>query len=155
MICTTSFAPSLSSWPDHPSNCGGAATLIGPSVRVSEEQMNFLSIPWTRIIPGQLRTLLSLAFIVFKIIALLCLSVSRELLKSHTSTMGSAGEPEIGFLDALIIGTGFGGFTVLNKLRKLGLNVRIYEKGSSAGGVWYVRTTLKRSPALCTDHRTT
>lgn len=51
--------------------------------------------------------------------------------------MGSMGEPEIPYVDALIVGAGFGAFTVLNKLRRLGLSVTIYEKGSASGGIWY------------------
>jgi len=42
--------------------------------------------------------------------------------------------PEV---DALIVGAGFGAFTMLNKLRKQGLKCVIYEKGSAAGGIWY------------------
>lgn len=51
--------------------------------------------------------------------------------------MGSMGEPEIPFVDCLIVGAGFGAFTVLNKLRKQGLSVTIYEKGAKSGGIWY------------------
>jgi cation diffusion facilitator CzcD-associated flavoprotein CzcO len=49
--------------------------------------------------------------------------------------MGSTGE--IPTVDVLIVGAGFGAFTVLNKIRKLGLNVKIFEKGASSGGIWY------------------
>ena len=55
---------------------------------------------------------------------------------SHTK-MGSAGEPEIPYVDVLLVGAGFGSFTLLNKLRNLGLDVKIYEKGFASGGVWY------------------
>ncbi|KAK5121811.1 hypothetical protein LTR85_004686 [Meristemomyces frigidus] len=51
--------------------------------------------------------------------------------------MGSMGEPEIPEVDVLIVGAGFGAFTILNRLRKLGLSVTIYEKGSASGGIWY------------------
>nr|POE51875.1 baeyer-villiger monooxygenase [Quercus suber] len=40
-------------------------------------------------------------------------------------------------LDVLIVGAGFGAFTILNRLRKLGLQVTIYEKGAKSGGIWY------------------
>lgn len=41
-------------------------------------------------------------------------------------------------LDALIIGAGFGGIYQLKKLRDdLGLNVKVLEKGSDAGGTWF------------------
>ncbi|KAJ9642022.1 hypothetical protein H2201_005947 [Coniosporium apollinis] len=50
--------------------------------------------------------------------------------------MGSASEaiPE---LDVLIVGAGFGAFSTLHKLRQQGLNVKVYEKGSASGGIWY------------------
>ncbi|KAF2089523.1 cyclohexanone 1,2-monooxygenase-like protein [Saccharata proteae CBS 121410] len=50
--------------------------------------------------------------------------------------MGSASEP-VPELDALIVGGGFGAFATLNRLRKQGLNVKVFEKGSSSGGIWY------------------
>lgn len=40
-------------------------------------------------------------------------------------------------LDVLIVGAGFGGIWTLHHLRKQGYTVRIFEAGSSAGGVWY------------------
>ncbi|APA06376.1 hypothetical protein sscle_01g011460 [Sclerotinia sclerotiorum 1980 UF-70] len=48
--------------------------------------------------------------------------------------MGSIQQEE---LDVLLVGAGFGSFTMLNKLRKQGLKCKIYEKGSKSGGVWY------------------
>ena len=48
--------------------------------------------------------------------------------------MGSVDIPEV---DVLIVGAGFGAFTTLHKLQKLGLNCKVYEKGSSSGGIWY------------------
>ena len=40
-------------------------------------------------------------------------------------------------LDALIVGSGFGGVYLLHQLRsKLGLKVKIYEAEQSLGGVW-------------------
>lgn len=39
--------------------------------------------------------------------------------------------------DALIIGAGFGGCYSLHKLRQLGLNVHLFEAGTSLGGVWH------------------
>lgn len=51
--------------------------------------------------------------------------------------MGSMGEPDIPYVDVLLVGAGFGSFTVLNKLRNLGLDVKIYEKGTASGGVWF------------------
>lgn len=39
--------------------------------------------------------------------------------------------------DVVLIGAGFGGYTMLPKLRKLGLRAKIFERGSGSGGVWY------------------
>lgn len=44
---------------------------------------------------------------------------------------------EIEHVDVLLVGAGFGSFTLLNKLRNQGFNVKIYEKGSASGGIWY------------------
>lgn len=48
--------------------------------------------------------------------------------------MGSYQPEEI---DVLLVGAGFGSFTLLNKLRKQGLSIKIYEKGAASGGIWY------------------
>jgi cation diffusion facilitator CzcD-associated flavoprotein CzcO len=48
--------------------------------------------------------------------------------------MGSMGEPEVGYTDVLVIGAGFGAFTVLNRVRRQGYDVTIFEKGTAAGG---------------------
>ncbi|PQE22375.1 hypothetical protein CJF32_00009345 [Rutstroemia sp. NJR-2017a WRK4] len=47
------------------------------------------------------------------------------------------GSVQIEEVDALLVGAGFGSFTMLNKLRKLGLKCKVYEKGSKSGGIWY------------------
>ena len=40
--------------------------------------------------------------------------------------------------DSVVIGAGFSGMYMLKALRgKLGLNVRVYEAGETAGGTWY------------------
>jgi len=52
--------------------------------------------------------------------------------------MGSVGEPvDIPYTDVLLVGAGFASFTLLNRLRKLGYSVTIYEKGAASGGIWY------------------
>lgn len=38
---------------------------------------------------------------------------------------------------AIVIGTGFSGLRMLHELRKLGLSVKVFEKGSKVGGAWY------------------
>jgi len=40
-------------------------------------------------------------------------------------------------LDALIVGSGFGGIWLLYHLRKLGFKAKIYEAGQDLGGIWY------------------
>lgn len=40
-------------------------------------------------------------------------------------------------IDVLIVGAGFSGLHVLQKLRKLGFSAKIYESGSGLGGTWY------------------
>lgn len=39
--------------------------------------------------------------------------------------------------DALLVGAGFGSITMVHKLVKMGLSVKIYEKGASSGGIWH------------------
>lgn len=39
--------------------------------------------------------------------------------------------------DALVIGAGFSGVSMLHKLRKLGLNAKIFEAGDAFGGTWH------------------
>lgn len=40
-------------------------------------------------------------------------------------------------LDVLIVGAGFAGLYQLDRLRKLGFSVKIFEAGSGLGGIWY------------------
>ncbi len=40
-------------------------------------------------------------------------------------------------IHSLIVGAGFAGLYSLHRLRKLGLNAKIYEKGGGVGGTWY------------------
>ena len=39
--------------------------------------------------------------------------------------------------DAIIVGAGFGGLAMLNRLREQGLSVRVLEAGDGVGGTWY------------------
>lgn len=39
--------------------------------------------------------------------------------------------------DAVIIGAGFAGLYMLHRLRKLGMTVRVFERGDGVGGTWY------------------
>lgn len=49
--------------------------------------------------------------------------------------------------DVIIVGAGFGGLRVLHEVRKLGLSVHLYEKGTGVGGTWY----WNRYPGARTD----
>jgi cation diffusion facilitator CzcD-associated flavoprotein CzcO len=40
-------------------------------------------------------------------------------------------------LDVFVVGAGFAGLYQLNRLRKLGYNVKVFESGSDIGGIWY------------------
>jgi len=50
-------------------------------------------------------------------------------------------------LDALVVGAGFAGIHILNKLREQGFNVKIYEGGAGMGGTWW----LNRYPGARVD----
>jgi cation diffusion facilitator CzcD-associated flavoprotein CzcO len=68
--------------------------------------------------------------------------------------MGSIQPSNIPEVDALLVGAGFGSYTMLNRLRKLGLSCKLYEKGSRSGGVWYwncyVSFTASKMPSMPT-----
>ena len=40
-------------------------------------------------------------------------------------------------VDAVVVGAGFGGLYMLYRLLKMGLSVKVLEKGSGVGGTWY------------------
>jgi cyclohexanone monooxygenase len=39
--------------------------------------------------------------------------------------------------DVVVVGAGFAGMYMLQRLRGLGLSVRVYEQGGDVGGTWY------------------
>jgi cation diffusion facilitator CzcD-associated flavoprotein CzcO len=47
------------------------------------------------------------------------------------------GNGEIEDLDVILVGAGFAGFYLLDRLRSLGMSVRLFEAGDAPGGVWY------------------
>jgi len=49
--------------------------------------------------------------------------------------IGNTGE--VDELDVLVVGAGFAGLYQLQRLRELGLSVKVYEAGSGLGGIWY------------------
>ena len=40
-------------------------------------------------------------------------------------------------LDVIIVGAGFAGFYLLDRLRGMGKTVQVFEAGDGPGGVWY------------------
>jgi cation diffusion facilitator CzcD-associated flavoprotein CzcO len=44
---------------------------------------------------------------------------------------------EIEELDVIIVGAGFAGLYLLDRLRNMGMSVQVFEAGSAPGGVWY------------------
>ena len=44
---------------------------------------------------------------------------------------------EIEDLDVIIVGAGFAGFYLLDRLRSMGMSVQLFEAGDAPGGVWY------------------
>ncbi|PKY02694.1 FAD/NAD(P)-binding domain-containing protein [Aspergillus campestris IBT 28561] len=54
------------------------------------------------------------------------------------------------FLDAIIVGGGFGGCYLLQNLRKSGFRVRVFEEGHGLGGVWW----HNRYPGARVDNNT-
>ena len=40
-------------------------------------------------------------------------------------------------LDVIVVGAGFAGLYLLDRLRRLGMTVRLFEAGGGLGGVWY------------------
>ena len=56
-----------------------------------------------------------------------------------TPTMSTVNS-EIGAIvncDVLVVGAGFSGIATLYRMRKLGLDTKVFETGSDFGGVWY------------------
>ncbi|KAG7088623.1 hypothetical protein E1B28_012596 [Marasmius oreades] len=49
----------------------------------------------------------------------------------------SNSDSNLGELDVLIVGAGFGGIYTLHLLRQLGRSVKLFEAGSGFGGIWY------------------
>jgi cation diffusion facilitator CzcD-associated flavoprotein CzcO len=47
------------------------------------------------------------------------------------------GESAVDVLDVLVVGAGFAGLYQLDRLRKLGFSVKVYEAGAELGGIWY------------------
>ncbi|MHA6794328.1 flavin-containing monooxygenase [Pseudonocardia bannensis] len=54
---------------------------------------------------------------------------------TQTGQVGIGGKVEE--LDVLVVGAGFAGLYQLDRLRKLGFSVKIYEAGAGLGGIWY------------------
>src|SRR5271155_4055561 len=46
-------------------------------------------------------------------------------------------DDEIEHLDVILVGAGFAGFYLLDRLRGMGMSVQVFEAGAAPGGVWY------------------
>ena len=53
--------------------------------------------------------------------------------------LGSDTAAEVGgdVVDAVVVGAGFAGLSMLHRLRQLGLKVKVYERADGVGGTWY------------------
>ncbi len=56
---------------------------------------------------------------------------------SKTTEAKRANHGEIEDFDVIIVGAGFAGLYLLDRLRSLGMAVQVFEAGSGLGGVWY------------------
>lgn len=54
-------------------------------------------------------------------------------------------------LDALVVGSGFGGLYTLHKLREKGLNVNAVDAADSLGGVWHWNRTGHSPQIACLE----
>ncbi|MFM9941791.1 MAG: flavin-containing monooxygenase [Hyphomicrobiaceae bacterium] len=52
--------------------------------------------------------------------------------RTHADSTSKPGDP-----DVIVVGAGVGGLYALYKLRRQGLNVRVFEAGDNVGGTWY------------------
>lgn len=68
-------------------------------------------------------------------------------------TAPAAQKQNIPETDVLLVGAGFGSYTMLNRLRKLGLSCKVYEKGSKSGGIWYWNCYVSRIASLQNSDR--
>jgi len=56
---------------------------------------------------------------------------------STTTAAKLTSQGEIEDLDVIIVGAGFAGLYLLDRLRRLGMTVQVFEAGGGLGGVWY------------------
>ena len=54
-----------------------------------------------------------------------------------STTTKRTGEGAIEELDVIIVGAGFAGLYLLDRLRGMGMSVQVFEAGGGLGGVWY------------------
>jgi cation diffusion facilitator CzcD-associated flavoprotein CzcO len=56
---------------------------------------------------------------------------------SATQPTKTANGKAVEELDVLVVGAGFAGLYLLEHLRRLGYNVKVFETGADIGGIWY------------------
>src|SRR5260370_35691248 len=56
---------------------------------------------------------------------------------STTTAAKLTGQGEIEDLDVIVVGAGFAGLYLLDRLRRLGMTVQVFEAGGGLGGGWY------------------
>ena len=62
---------------------------------------------------------------------------SKELGHMSTTEAKPTHNDEIEDLDVILVGAGFAGFYLLDRLRGMGMSVQVFEAGDGPGGVWY------------------
>src|SRR3954469_12873127 len=57
--------------------------------------------------------------------------------KERMTTDATSPDTSPAAFDAIVVGAGFAGLSMLHKLRGLGLSARVFEAGSGVGGTWF------------------
>src|SRR6478609_9338005 len=68
---------------------------------------------------------------------IICEATREELQMSATQLAKTANGKAVEQLDVLVVGAGFAGLYLLDRLRRLGMTVKVFEAGRGLGGVWY------------------
>src|SRR5260370_32177885 len=63
--------------------------------------------------------------------------ISESMDHMSTTKAKRTNSGEIEELDVIVVGAGFAGLYLLDRLRSMGMDVRVFEAGGGLGGVWY------------------